>query len=101
MSDLRIGVKPPQIGIPDQKGLAKPQEVSENSFGEVLKGFVQDVNQLQQNSSTMSEKFALGQVENVHQVMIAAEEAGVAFQLLLEIRNKLLDAYQELIRMPV
>ena len=101
MSDLRIGIKPPQIGIAAQNPLSKPNQVAEGSFGEVLKGFAQDVNQLQQNASTLSQKFALGQVENVHQVMIAAEEASVAFQLLLEIRNKLLEAYQDLMRMPV
>jgi len=46
-------------------------------------------------------KFAAGEITDVHQVMIAAEEADVAFQLMMKIRTKLLKAYEEVMKMTV
>lgn len=46
-------------------------------------------------------ELALGQVDNLHQVMMAGEQARLAFDLLLQVRGKVLDAYQELLRMQV
>ncbi|MBU2652480.1 MAG: flagellar hook-basal body complex protein FliE [Bacteroidetes bacterium] len=49
----------------------------------------------------MQQAFLDGEPVELHQVMVKAEEAGIATELLIEIRNKLVDAYSELIRMPV
>ena len=46
-------------------------------------------------------KLALGEVDNVHQVMIALDQARLSFQLLTQVRNKLLDSYQDILRMSV
>ncbi len=70
------------------------------SFGQFLKSAVNDVNELQKNSVAMEEKFLKGEITDVHQVMLASEQASVAFELLMEIRNKLLDSYREIIRTP-
>jgi flagellar hook-basal body complex protein FliE len=43
----------------------------------------------------------LGESDNIHRSMIAMQEAGLAFNLLVEVRNKLVESYQELMRMPV
>ena len=101
---MRAGqIAPEQIGIqlPSIKtGQFKNTEEME-SFGNLLQSFMQDVNSMQNRAGQMVQKFALGQVEDVHQVVVAAEEANIAFQLLLEIRNKLVDAYHDLMRMGV
>jgi flagellar hook-basal body complex protein FliE len=47
----------------------------------------------------MTEDFAIGKNNNIHEVMIAAEKAGLSLKFLMQIRNKLLDAYQEIMRM--
>jgi flagellar hook-basal body complex protein FliE len=44
---------------------------------------------------------ALGQIDNLHQVMMAGEQTRLAFDLMLQVRGKVLDAYQELLRMPL
>ena len=62
---------------------------------------VNDVNELQVNAGELREQLISGESGDLHQVMIAAEEAGVAMELLIEVRNKLVDAYQQLMRMPV
>lgn len=71
------------------------------SFSNVLDKFVTDVNSLQNKASESIEKLATGEISDVHQVMIAVEEAGTAMEFMLEIRNKVVEAYQEIMRMQV
>lgn len=71
------------------------------AFGEYLKNALGEVNSLQQESSNMSKALAAGQVEDISQVVIAAEKADIALQLTLAVRNKAVEAYQEIMRMQV
>ena len=90
--------------IPDFTTLAsnnQKQEKTELSFPDVFKELVNNTNDLQHQAAEIAERFALGEVTDIHDVMIAAEEAGVAMELVMEIRNKLIEAYQEMMRMPV
>lgn len=83
-----------------EKGEIKARE-SRESFENTLKRFVRDVNSLQNQASEATEKLAIGEITDVHQVMIAVEEASIAMEFMLEIRNKIVEAYQEVMRMPV
>jgi flagellar hook-basal body complex protein FliE len=88
--------------LPDSRLQMLPAEkVEGQSFGDIFKGLISETNQMQNNAASIAEKFALGEIADVHDVMIAAEKAGVAFELVLEIRNKLIEAYQELMRIQV
>lgn len=71
------------------------------SFGEFLNSAIQQVNGLQQESEKLNEALALGLTDNIQQVMIASEKASVAMQFTMQVRNKVLDAYQEIMRMPI
>ncbi len=71
------------------------------SFEDTLKGFLGDVNSMQNEADASIEKFVSGEIKDVHQVMAAVSEAKTSFNLMLEIRSKTLDAYQELMRMQV
>lgn len=77
------------------------KEAQKLGFPQVFKEMVNNTNELQHSAAAIAEQFALGEVTDIHDVMIAAEEAGVALELVMEIRNKLIEAYQELMRMPV
>ncbi len=70
-------------------------------FSDLFSEMISSVNDLQLDSSEIQSAFLSGDPVELHQVMIKAEEAGVAMDLLLEIRNKLVDAYKEIMRMPV
>jgi flagellar hook-basal body complex protein FliE len=72
---------------------------SGNSFQDTLAGLVSDVNKQLNESDQITEDFATGKNNNIHEVMIAAEKAGISLKFLLQIRNKLLEAYQEIMRM--
>jgi flagellar hook-basal body complex protein FliE len=70
-------------------------------FQDVLKGFISEVNDLQLNVDKKIEQFASGETKDLHEVMIAVEEADIAFQLMMEIRNKLVSAFEEVMKMSV
>jgi len=74
---------------------------SDASFGEVLKQSISDVNSLQSEAGRSVEKLVSGESDNLHDVMIAVEKAKTSFDLLMEIRNKAIDAYREMMRMQV
>ncbi len=71
------------------------------SFGEVLEGALGKVNQLQNDAEQASVNLAAGKIQDVSEVVIATEKATVALQLTMQVRNKVVDAYQEIMRMQV
>ena len=70
-------------------------------FGDTLKEALSSVNDAQQRSSAISDAYARGEVHDVAKVMLARQEAGVAFEATLQVRNKLLSAYQDIMRMGI
>ncbi|MBC7961209.1 MAG: flagellar hook-basal body complex protein FliE, partial [Vallitaleaceae bacterium] len=62
-------------------------------------GLLDETNHLQKNAEQMSIDFALGKINNVHDVMIAQEKASVALQYTVKMKNAVLDAYNEIMRM--
>ena len=74
---------------------------SDNSFGDALKAALGDVSQLQGDAKDLIAAFVRGEPVEVHQVMAAAEEAALSLELLVEIRNKLTEAYRTVINMQV
>ena len=70
-------------------------------FGDSLKEALSSVNASQQNAASISAAYERGEVHDVAKVMLARQEAGVAFEATLQVRNKLLNAYQEIMRMGV
>ncbi len=77
------------------------QTQGESSFNDFLKNALDEVNKLQNESENYTKMLALGQVDNIHDVTIASEKAKIALQMTLAIRNKVVDAYKEIIRMQV
>ena len=71
------------------------------SFGQMLEGSMERVNQLQKEADANINNLANGQQTDIHQTMIAVEKASVSFELLMQIRNKLVAAYDQIMRMPV
>ena len=68
-------------------------------FGKILSQKLDQVNNMQAYADEMTESFISGQAEDLHTVMIATEEARLSLELAVQIRNKMVEAYQELNRM--
>ena len=99
-----------KISIPDLQqlspGLALPAPgataaTGSASFENVLGGFVQEVSDKQAAAGDAVSGLLSGKNVSLHQAMISVEEASVSFQLMVEVRNRLLESYQELMRMQV
>ena len=83
----------PNLSINDTK--------TKMSFGETLKQAIEQVNQTQVKSDNMTEALATGKNVELHDVMITAQKASVTMSLAIEVRNKAVEAYQEMMRMQV
>lgn len=90
-----------RLQVEPRSGAEIGQGPEKLSFADLLKEFAGDVNDLQFQAGHAVDMLASGQAADVHQVMIAVGEAGIALDLMLEIRNRVLEGYQELIRMQV
>lgn len=77
------------------------EESKSVDFTSVMKGYLNEINELQVVADKSTEELILGETENVHDVMIKAEEARLALELTVQVRNKVIEAYQDLIRMQI
>jgi len=86
---------------PQQIYQEQTQPPDRKSFANTLKSALEEINGLQARRDEMVENMVAGHVTEVHDIMTAAEEAQLAFELLLETRNRLLESYQEIMRMQI
>jgi flagellar hook-basal body complex protein FliE len=92
------------IGTPGAAGPAgagAPAAPAEVDFGHALTGALAQVNELQAQSATMASSYERGETTDIAAVMLAREKASVGFQATLQVRNKLLSAYKDIMSMPV
>ena len=71
------------------------------SFGDIINKQLNQLNDLQVEADDSSQKLATGEASNVHDVMIKAEEAKLALELAVQVRNKLVESYQEVMKLQV
>lgn len=76
-----------------------PVGVGENSFGNTLTRALNGISDARDHASDMTQRFAAGENVELHEVMAATEEAGVALDLLVELRNKAVEAYRTVMSM--
>ena len=79
--------------------LGAPTQATGGGFADTLTTALRQVSAVQARSSEMQVAYERGQVIDIAQVMLARQEAGVAFEATLQVRNKLLSAYQDIMRM--
>ncbi|MGB8170729.1 MAG: flagellar hook-basal body complex protein FliE [Chthoniobacteraceae bacterium] len=102
---LAESVEAPRIG--GSAGLAKPEiapavgGVEKGGFSNFLQKAVSEIDGKMQTAQAEQTKVLTGESTNLHQAMIAMQEANVAFTLMVEVRNKLVESYQEVMRMQV
>lgn len=79
----------------------KTTEKNNTNFGDVLKNEINKVNNLQIKADEATQDLMTGKAENIHSVMVATEEARLALEMTVQIRNKVIEAYQEINRMQI
>ncbi len=91
-------------GVHSVKGLGlfdTPTLKTETSFKNYLMEAINNTNKLEKQSELYSVKLASGNLENIHEAMIATQKADVSLQFMVQVRNKVLDAYREITRMQI
>ncbi len=81
-------------------GTQSPEKATEG-FSEFLSRSIDEVNEMLGSADKSARELATGKSENLHEAMITMEKAETAFKLLVQVRNKVIDAYQEVMRMQV
>ncbi len=79
----------------------QPNGTGAKSFADTLKESIGQVNQLQKDADVKMQQLATGKTDNIQDVMIAAEKADIGLRLMMQVRNKLVDAYSEVMKMQV
>ncbi|MBW2610018.1 MAG: flagellar hook-basal body complex protein FliE [Deltaproteobacteria bacterium] len=92
-------IKSSSINHINHANLEKNRNAEKNGFQKTLKTLISQVDQQIKDAGQKTEEFAIGKRYNLHEIMIATEKSGISFKFLLQIRNKLLEAYQEIMRM--
>lgn len=93
----RIDAPLPKITLPSGPQTTAPTD----GFGQLLDHVVGFVDSKQQTAAAMTRKVLMGETDQLHQSVLAMQEASVAFTMMVEVRNKLVESYQELMRMQV
>jgi flagellar hook-basal body complex protein FliE len=102
MAQNSIGQINPNLQLPEiTKPLAPGKAEEGASFGDVLKDAISTVNDLQKQSDHEIQKLMTGETEDLHTTMIAVQKADLSFQMMMQVRNKIVSAYQEIMRLPV
>ncbi len=98
-TQLRTGQTDSQIRT--SKLLPMPSKAEGPSFADTLKNAVSEVNQLQKAADVSMQELAVGKAKSIPDVMIAAEKADIALKLMVQVRNKIIESYQEIMKMQV
>lgn len=103
MSEMNVNQVLAQMRTMSIEAGSKPAETEGTSdFAALLKDSIDSVNQTQQTSSNLAKSFELGEPDvSLAEVMIASQKASVSFQAMLQVRNKLVDAYKDVMNMPM
>lgn len=95
-----VTINPIQAPFLQPMATAKPEpENKVGGFGDILKKSLADVNAAQNHSEKMTSQLVTGEVKDVHEVMIASQKASLSLQMTVQVRNKVVEAYQEVMRM--
>jgi flagellar hook-basal body complex protein FliE len=93
---------PDSVGVPVQLDRTAPTDrVTAPGFAQMFEKFIQGVDQKKKISAKETQDLILGRSDNIQEAVVKSQEAGVAFNLMIEVRNKLVDSYKELMRMQV
>jgi flagellar hook-basal body complex protein FliE len=100
MNNLPIHSVDFPTSIPDLPSANKPAE-NGTGFGEALQDALQQVSDIQAQAGDEVQQVLTGGVSDVHSAMIAVQKADISFQMMMQVRNKIVSAYQEIMRMQV
>jgi len=106
LAQMKTAAQRPRVGeasgLKAAAGVQKPESAGKVNFSEALKASLNQVTQMQRTSETLSKNFVLGDDSvSLSDVMVAGQKSNIAFQATVQVRNKLVSAYQDIMNMQV
>jgi len=107
MREMKAQVQAPDLSMPNIAKIGGEQgddgnAIARPDFAEMLKTAVDNVNELQKNASNLAQAYERGdQGVDLPQVMIGLQKSSVSFEAMTQVRNKLVDAYEKIMNMPI
>lgn len=98
---MPITISPHSLPSLDVPASAAPQAAKSGSFRNVLESAIEQVEQSRTHAESMAKGFVAGEGEELHSIALASQRAELEFDLVLQVRNKVVSAYQEIMRMQV
>ena len=99
--DMKINSMAQMPTLTMANATAKPLETKGTSFGDFMNDAIAKVNDLQVQSSQKTQDFITGVSDDIHSVVIAGSKADLALQMTLQVRNKVMEAYKEIMNMQI
>ena len=96
-----INISSASMPLPLQKVSSNPVEEARSNFGEMIKDTIAQTVTAESQSEKAIEGLASGQAKNLHEVMISVEKADISLKMLVQFRNKALEAYETVMRMSI
>jgi len=87
-----------QMMLPPTAGVNPPKEAQGNSFSDTLNGALGEVNRLHEEADRAVTALSSGKETDIHNTMIALEKAEINFKLMMQVRNKIISAYETIMR---
>lgn len=100
MNEMTVTPGLPSVSAKEREAL-EAKSRADGSFARFLEASIEQVNGLQKEASQSAEALAAGNSENIHETMIALEKAELSFKMMMQVRNKIIKAYEEVMRMQV
>ena len=101
MGQIVIGPLNPKLQVPEIRAPRSQGSEKGSGFGEILKDAISTVNELQKQSDQEIQKLMAGESQDLHTTVIAMQKADLSFQMMMQVRNKIVQAYQEIMRMQI
>lgn len=98
-----VAPEAPTLRAMEQEGMKAPEASGDaaKGFGQMLSESISKVNEYQHQADTSIKELAAGRTKNIHETMLSIEKADTSLKLMMQVRNKVLDAYKEIMRMQV
>ncbi len=101
MEQVYIGPINPNLKMPEVRTPQAGGDKNGTGFGDILKDAISTVNELQKSSDLEIQKLMTGESQDLHTTVIAMQKADLSFQMMMQVRNKIVQAYQEIMRMQI
>ena len=99
---MNVQLNPSMVFKTDMPTAQKPTPAEAHaSFADSLKGAIENLNTIQGESDKMTEALAAGKTQDLHNVMITAQKASITLETTVQIQQKVIDAYNEVMRMQI